>query len=137
MKPDKETRRPGDQEKRSYSPGLPVSLSPCPASSAPGPARLSYAHGACATPLLGQTIGDNLRATVERHGDREALVVRQQKYRATYRQFWDLAGRLARGLLALGVQKGDRVGIWSPNRFEWPAVQYATARVGAILVNLN
>src|SRR5437764_3194201 len=97
----------------------------------------SYAHGACAEPLLGETIGLNLRATVERHGDREALIVRHQKYRASYRQFWDATTRAARSLLALGVNRGDRVGIWSPNRFEWPVVQYATARTGAILVNVN
>src|SRR4051812_7034868 len=89
-----------------------------------GSRRPSYDHGVCATPLLGQTIGDNLRATAERYGDREALVVRSQNYRATYGEFWQLTGRVARGLLKLGVQKGDRVGIWSPNRFEWPTVQY-------------
>src|SRR5437764_1332182 len=91
----------------------------------------SYAHGACGVPLLGQTIGQNLRATVERHGDQEALVVRHQRYRATYREFWDATTRAALGLLALGVNRGDRVGTWSPNRFEWPVVQYATARIGA------
>jgi fatty-acyl-CoA synthase len=98
---------------------------------------LSYAHGASATPLLGETIGENLRRTVERFGDREALVVRHQGYRATYRELWDQTGLVARGLLARGVRKGDRVGIWSPNRFEWVLVQYATARIGAILVNIN
>ncbi len=98
---------------------------------------LSYQHGTSLTPLLGQTIGDNLRATVERHGDREALVVRHQRYRATYRQLWDLTGRAARALLALGTAPGDRVGMWAPNRYEWVAVQYATARIGAILVNIN
>ena len=92
---------------------------------------LSYAHGACGVPLLGQTIGDTLRATVERFGDREALVVRSQGFRATYRQFWALTGRVARALLTRGMRQGDRVGIWSPNRFEWPAVQYGSARVGA------
>src|SRR5262245_48262384 len=100
-------------------------------------AALSYVHGASAVPLLGETIGENLRRTVEQHGDREALVVRQQGYRATYRQLWEQSGRAARGLMALGVGKGDRVGIWAPNRFEWVVAQYATARVGAILVNIN
>jgi fatty-acyl-CoA synthase len=99
--------------------------------------ELSYAHGASATPLLGETIGANLRRTVERAGDRDALVVRSQNYRATYRQLWDETGRVARGLIARGVQKGDRVGMWSPNRYEWVVVQYATARIGAILVNIN
>src|ERR1700757_814038 len=98
---------------------------------------LSYAHGTCRAPLLGQTIGDNLRATVARHGGREALVVRHQNYRATYRQLWDETTRAARALLALGVAAGDRVGVWAPNRFEWVVAQYATARVGAILVNVN
>jgi fatty-acyl-CoA synthase len=97
----------------------------------------SYLHGTSLTPLLGETIGANLRRTVERFGDREALVVSSQKYRATYRELWDQTTTLARALLASGVQKGDRVGIWSPNRFEWVITQFATARIGAILVNIN
>src|SRR4051812_38739810 len=99
--------------------------------------RLSYAHGASTTPLLGQTIGDNLRSTVEKHAEREALVVRHQNHRSTWRQLWDMTTQLARALLNLCVQAGDRVGIWSTNRYEWVIVQYATARVGAILVNIN
>src|SRR5688572_12867255 len=98
---------------------------------------LSYAHGASDVSLLGETIGENLRRTVERFGEREALVVRHQGYRATYRQLWEQTGLAARGLLARGVQKGDRVGIWAPNRSEWFVAQYATARIGAILVNIN
>src|ERR1700736_4062468 len=101
------------------------------------PASMSYDHGTSRTPLLGQTIGDNLRDTVARHGDREALVVRSQNYRATYQQLWDATTDAARGLLALGVAPGERVGIWATNRFEWVVVQYATARIGAILVNVN
>ncbi|MFO7272065.1 MAG: AMP-binding protein [Sphaerobacter thermophilus] len=100
-------------------------------------AALSYAHGTSPIPLLGETIGENLRRTVERVGDHEALVVRHQGYRATYREFWEQTGLAARGLLARGVRKGDRVGIWSPNRYEWVVIQYATARIGAILVNIN
>ena len=100
-------------------------------------AALSYAHGTSPIPLLGETIGENLRRTVERVGDHEALVVRHQDYRATYREFWEQTGLAARGLLARGVRKGDRVGIWSPNRYEWVVIQYATARIGAILVNIN
>jgi fatty-acyl-CoA synthase len=99
--------------------------------------RLSYAHGASATPLLGETIGENLRRTVDRSGDRDALVVPSQSYRATYRALWDATTEVALGLIALGVEPGDRVGIWSPNRFEWVLVQYATARIGAVLVNIN
>jgi fatty-acyl-CoA synthase len=100
-------------------------------------AGLSYVHGASSVPLLGETIGENLRRTVERVGDSEALVVRQQGYRATYRELWEQTGQAARGLLARGVRKGDRVAMWSPNRFEWVVIQYATARIGAILVNIN
>ncbi|MBL8798680.1 MAG: AMP-binding protein [Planctomycetia bacterium] len=100
-------------------------------------ATLSYAHGVSATPLLGETIGDNLRRTVERFPDRAALVVRHQQYRATYRQLWDATTVVARNLLARGVKKGDRVGIWAPNRYEWVVIQYATARIGAVLVNIN
>lgn len=100
-------------------------------------AALSYAHGTSPIPLLGETIGENLRRTVERVGDHEALVVRHQGYRATYKEFWEQTGLAARGLLARGVRKGDRVGIWSPNRYEWVVIQYATARIGAILVNIN
>ncbi len=97
----------------------------------------SYAHGASDLPLLGETIGERLLATVERFGEREALVVRDQGYRATYSELWEQSGRAARALMARGVAKGDRIGIWSPNRFEWVVTQYATARIGAILVNVN
>jgi fatty-acyl-CoA synthase len=97
----------------------------------------SYAHGASDAPLLGDTVGERLRLSVERFGDREALVVRHQAYRITYRELWDESGRAARGLLARGIEKGDRVGIWAPNRAEWVVSQYATARIGAILVNVN
>jgi len=100
-------------------------------------ASLSYAHGASASPLLGDTVGENLRRTVEQHGDVEALVSVHQGYRATYRELWRQVGLAARALMARGVEKGDRVGIWSPNRHEWVVVQYATARIGAILVNVN
>jgi fatty-acyl-CoA synthase len=97
----------------------------------------SYLHGTSGIPLLGETIGENLRRTVAQCGDCDALVVRWQGYRATYRQLWDQTTTLARALLASGVEKGDRVGIWSPNRFEWVVTQFATARIGAILVNIN
>src|SRR6476646_9106736 len=97
----------------------------------------SYLHGTSSTPLLGETIGANLRRTVERVGDGEALVVRAQGYRATYRELWDQTTALARALMASGIAPGDRVGVWAPNRFEWVVAQYATARIGAILVNVN
>ena len=99
--------------------------------------NLSYSHGIGNVPLLGETIGANLRRTVEKFGDREALVVRSQDYRITYNQLWEAVTRAARALIAIGLQKGDRVGIWAPNRFEWVILQYATARLGAILVNIN
>src|SRR5437868_14743939 len=98
---------------------------------------LSYTHGASAVPLLGETIIQNLRRTVRRVPDHEALVVPYQGYRATYREFWHQVGLVARGLLAEGVAQGDRVGIWAPNRYEWVLIQYATAGIGAILVNIN
>ena len=98
---------------------------------------LSYSHGTSTTPLLGETIGANLRRTVERFPNADALVVRSQNVSLTYRQLWDLTTLAARALLARGVAVGDRVGVWSPNRSEWVVAQYATARVGAILVNVN
>jgi fatty-acyl-CoA synthase len=97
----------------------------------------SYVHATCHEPLLGLTIGASLRRTVQQFGNHEALVVRHQNFRASYQQLWDVVTRSARSLIALGVQKGDRVGVWSPNRWEWVVSQYATARVGAILVNIN
>jgi fatty-acyl-CoA synthase len=100
----------------------------------PGP---SYVHGASPVPLLGETIGENLRRITERFPHSEALVVPHQNYRATYQQLWEQTTTAARGLLARGLKKGDRVGIWSPNRAEWVVLQYATARIGAILVNIN
>ena len=98
---------------------------------------LSYAHGASDVALFGETIGDNLRRIVERFGARDALVVRHQDVRLTYDQLWDMTTRCALGLLAHGVDVGDRVGIWAPNRYEWVVLQFAAARVGAILVNIN
>src|SRR5438094_180744 len=100
-------------------------------------AQASYVHGASPVPLLGETIGENLRRTVQRFPTSEALVVRHQAYRASYAELWDQTTQAARGLLARGIRKGDRVGIWSPNRYEWVVIQYATARIGAILVNIN
>jgi fatty-acyl-CoA synthase len=99
--------------------------------------RPSYVHGASSTPLLGQTIGENLDRAVERWGDREALVSCHQGLRYTYAELGEAVDRLARALLASGVEPGDRLGIWSPNRAEWVLVQYATAKAGIVLVNLN
>src|SRR5438270_10189303 len=99
--------------------------------------ELSYVHGANSVPLVGEPIFHNLRRTAARFGDRDALVVPHQSYRATYRQLVEQSEEIGRGLMWRGVQKGDRVGIWSPNRHEWVLVQYATAAIGAILVNIN
>ncbi len=112
-------------------------FTPKAAMDAPSRSAVSYSNGTALTPLLGQTIGDNLRVTTERHGSRDALVVCWQNYRATYGQLWEVVTRASRALLALGVAPGDRVGVWSPNRWEWVVVQYATARIGAVLVNIN
>jgi fatty-acyl-CoA synthase len=98
---------------------------------------VSHAHGPSDVPLLGETIGARLRHTVERFGEREALVVAHQGHRMTYAQLWAQVDRAARALMAHGVGQGDRVGIWAPNRSEWLVIQYATARVGAILVTIN
>ncbi|MCA1825563.1 MAG: AMP-binding protein [Myxococcales bacterium] len=97
----------------------------------------SYVHGASSVPLLGETIFENFRRSAQRYGDRDALVVRSQGKRFTWGELLDQTRLAARGLMARGVQKGDRVGIWSPNRFEWVVMQYATAAMGAILVNVN
>jgi fatty-acyl-CoA synthase len=100
-------------------------------------AKLSYAHGVSETPLLGETIGANLAATAARQPDHEALVDVPSGRRYTYAELLQWSRRVARGLLAAGVDKGDRVGIWSPNCPEWVALQFGSALIGAILVNLN
>ncbi|UQU66475.1 AMP-binding protein [Couchioplanes caeruleus] len=98
---------------------------------------LSYASGTSDVPLLGETIGANLERTVAAFGDREALVDVPTGRRWTYAEFDAAINDVARGLLARGIAKGDRVGIWAPNCAEWVLVQYATAKIGAILVNVN
>ncbi|GAA4537205.1 AMP-binding protein [Amycolatopsis samaneae] len=97
----------------------------------------SYASGVSDVPLLGDTIGGNFDRTVVAFGDRDALVDRAAGRRWTYRELAEEVDTLALGLVSLGIGKGDRVGIWSPNRWEWTCVQYATAKIGAILVNIN
>jgi len=99
--------------------------------------NLSYSSGASQHPLLGETIGDNLRNTVAKYPQQEALVCVDQNYRATYTEFYSQTELIAKSLIAIGLEKGDRVGIWAPNRAEWVLLQYATARIGIILVNLN
>jgi fatty-acyl-CoA synthase len=99
--------------------------------------ELSYAHGASTIPLLGETIGRNLERTAARLPDAEALVSRHQGVRLTYAELDQRVDALARGLLAAGLERGDRIGIWSPNCSEWVLVQYATAKAGIVLVNMN
>jgi fatty-acyl-CoA synthase len=98
---------------------------------------ISYARGATDRPLLEETIDENFRRTVTRFGDREALVVRHQDIRWTYAELDREIDRVARGLASLGLEVGDRLGLWSPNRFEWTLLQYATARLGIIMVCIN
>ena len=98
---------------------------------------LSYVYGASEVPLLGQTIGANLKSTVEKYPNQEALVCVHQDYRATYQEFYNQTTAIAKALIFLGAKAGDRIGIWSSNRYEWVLLQYATARIGTILVNIN
>ncbi|MFR0713804.1 AMP-binding protein [Pseudomonas putida] len=97
----------------------------------------SYSLGNQDKPLLDQCIGDAFDATVARFPDREALVVRHQALRYTWRQLAEAVDQHARALMALGVQPGDRLGIWAPNCAEWCITQFASAKIGAILVNIN
>jgi fatty-acyl-CoA synthase len=97
----------------------------------------SYSYGVSQHALLGETIGENLQRTCNKFPDREALISVYQNYQATYSEFWQQVTTVAKALLATNVNKGDRVGIWSPNCYEWVLVQYATARIGAIMVNIN
>lgn len=97
----------------------------------------SYLRGAMAPPLAHVTIPKMLRETVAKFGERDALVFKDQNIRMSYDQLNQAVDEFAAGLLALDLHKGDRVGIWSPNRFEWVLTQFATARVGLVLVNIN
>jgi len=98
---------------------------------------LSHVRGGTQPPLSERTLAGLLRETVRRVGDREAVVFREQGVRWTWRQFSVEVDRLAAGLRALGLRPGDRLGIWSPNRVEWLVAQFATARIGIVLVNIN
>jgi len=103
----------------------------------PATSQPSYSHGVSSQALIGETIGENLRRIAARFGDREALADVPSGRRWTYRQLDADTDTLARGLLAAGIGTGERVGIWSPNCPEWVLLQYATAKMGAILVNIN
>ena len=100
-------------------------------------AQLSYVHGASGTPFIGDTIGVHFDRIAERFCDRDALIVRHQQIRWTYRQLKERVDAFAAGLLALGLKRGDRIGVWSPNNAEWVITQFATAKAGLILVNIN
>src|SRR5262245_32676821 len=97
----------------------------------------SYVHGSSGVPLIGQTIGEYFDGTVARFGDGDALIVRHQGVRWTYRELGERVDEFAAGLLAVGLEPGDRVGIWSPNNAEWVITQFVTAKAGLILVNIN
>ena len=99
--------------------------------------RFSYGHGASSARLVAATIGDVFDRVANRQPEHEALVSRHQNLRYTYGQLQGEVDRFARGLMSLGIRSGDRVGIWSPNHVEWVVTQFATAKIGAILVNIN
>jgi fatty-acyl-CoA synthase len=99
--------------------------------------RLSYSCGAAPVPLLGKCIGEVLDDTAAAYPGNDALVIRHQQKRYSYAQLRDEAERVARGLLALGIRKGDRIGIWATNCAQWVVTQFATAKIGAVLVNIN
>jgi len=99
--------------------------------------RISYDHGVSDRKLIGETIGAFFDRTVETHRDREALVVRHQNVRWSWGELGRRVDDLAAGLLTLGLERGDRVGIWSPNTSEWTLAQFATAKAGLVLVNVN
>jgi len=98
---------------------------------------LSHVKGETVRPLIEKTIPDLLCETVRRFGERDALISVHQQIRLTWREFSNEVDALARGLVMLGLAKGDRLGIWSPNTVEWVLTQFATARIGIILVNIN
>ena len=100
-------------------------------------AQLSYVHGASETPLIGETIGNYFDRAAEQYGARDALIVRHQNIRWSWRELKQRVDDFAAGLLALGLKRGERIGIWSPNNAEWVVTQFATAKAGLILVNIN
>jgi fatty-acyl-CoA synthase len=97
----------------------------------------SYSCGLCDKPLIGMTIGDTFDQTVNLYPDNDALIVRHQGIRWSYRELQRQVNRCARALLAAGIEKGERVAIWSPNNAQWTTLQFATTKIGAILVNIN
>lgn len=104
---------------------------------AQAPRSLSYTNGTSTIPLLGLTIGDQFDLTVSRYPDNPALISRHQHIHWTYRELQEQVNQCAKALLHLGIQKGERVGIWAPNCAEWVITQFATSKIGLILVNIN
>ena len=102
-----------------------------------GSPQISYDHGFSDKKLIGETIGAFFDRQVEAFRDREALVVRHQKVRWSWGELARRVDDLAAGLMTLGLERGDRVGIWSPNTSEWTLAQFATAKAGLVLVNVN
>ena len=100
-------------------------------------AEVSYASGTSNTPLLGSTIGDKFDETVALFGDRQAVVSVHQNERLSYSELADRVDVMARAIMAAGLNKGDRIGIWSPNNIEWLVTQYASAKTATILVTIN
>ncbi len=101
------------------------------------PASTSYVHGACAIPLLAHTVGSCFDAAAERFSDRDALIVPYQGVHWSWRQLKEQVDSYAAGFLALGLEPGQRLGIWAPNEWEWVVTQFASAKAGLILVNIN
>jgi len=99
--------------------------------------QLSYVHGASETPFIGETIGVHFDRIADRFAGRDALIVRHQQIRWSYRELKERVDGFAAGLLALGLKCGDRIGVWSPNNAEWVIAQFATAKAGLILININ
>src|SRR6201984_1310813 len=99
--------------------------------------QLSYVHGASHTPFIGDAIGTHFDRIAKRFAERDALIVSHQQICGTYRELKERVDAFAAGLLALGLKRGDRIGIWSPNNAEWVITQFATAKAGLILVNIN
>ena len=103
----------------------------------PSARKLSYSSGGATLPLLGKCVGEAFDDTAAAHPENDALIVRHQQLRYTYAQLRTEIERAARGLLVLGIERGDRVGIWATNCAQWVITQFATAKIGAILVNVN
>lgn len=99
--------------------------------------RKSYMCGEATEPLIYETIGNYFDEIVEKFPDNDALVVRHQNVRWSYKEYQTQIDKLATGLLKLGIKPGDRVGIWGPNSYEWCLTQYATAKIGAVMVCIN